>query len=132
MSDYNLLGVSPQSFISGAAIGQYRVVKLDSTAGQVVVTSAITDSAIGVAMESASAAGELVPIQQFGKAKIVTSGAVSVGDQVMPTGSGSGKCVTASGATAKSFGVALTASNGDGEIIEVQLGVPAINGPANS
>lgn len=132
MAVSNLLGVSPQSFVSGAAVGQYRVVKLDSTEGRVIVTSAITDSAVGVSMQSASAAGELVPVQQFGKAKVVASGAVSIGDQVMPTGSGSGKCVTASGATAKSFGVALTAANADGDIIEVQLGVPAINGPANS
>lgn len=131
MANFNLLGVSPQSFIAGGTIGANRLVKADSTAGQCVATSAITDAAIGVATIPASA-GDLVPVQQFGKAKVVASDAISVGAQVMPTAAGDGKCVTAAGATAKSIGIALTAAGADGDVIEVQLGVPAINGPANS
>lgn len=131
MSDYNYQGVSPQSFIAGGTIGANRLVKADSTAGQAVVTSAITDAAIGVALIGGDA-GALIPVQQFGKAKIVASDAIVVGAQVMPTASGSGKCVTAAGGSAKSIGIALTAAGADGDIIEVQLGVPAINGPANS
>lgn len=131
MADSNFLGVSPQSFVAGASIGVNRAVKLDSTTGQVIVTSAITDSAIGVALIAGSA-GDLIPVQQFGKAKLVVSDVVAVGAQLMPTSAGAGKAVTAAGATAKSFAVALQASGADGDTIEVQLGVPAINGPANS
>lgn len=132
MATFNTLGVSPQSFIAGAAVSQYRLVKLDSTEGQVVVTSAITDVALGASMEAATAAGQLIPVQQFGKVKLTASGPISLGDQLMPTGSGSGKVVTASGATAKSIGIALQAAGADGDIIEVQLAPLNVNGPANS
>ena len=130
MSDYNFLGVSPQSFIAGGTIGANRLVVL-SAANTVTATSAITNVALGVALIDATTGG-LVPVQQFGKAKVVASDAILVGAQVMPTASGSGKCVTAAGATARSIGVALTAAGGDGDVIEVQLSVPPTSGPANS
>ena len=131
MAFYNTLGVSCMTAIAGGTIGINRAVKLDSTAGQVVVTSAITDLAIGVAIDSA-ASGGAVAIQLFGIAKCVASDVISLGAQVMPTASGSGKVVTAAGATAKSMGVALTASGADGDVIEVLLAVPNVNGIANS
>lgn len=132
MADFNAFGVSFASFQSGGAIGKNRAVKLDSVEGRVVVTSAITDLAIGVAVTSADAAGESVTVQLFGKAKAVASDVVAIGAQVMPTASGAGKVVTAAGATAKSMGVALTASGADGDTIEVLLAVPNVNGIANS
>jgi hypothetical protein len=131
MADSNFLGTSLMGFKAGGTIGINRLVKLDSTAGQVVVTSAITDVAIGVATQSATS-GDNVPVQVFGKAKVVASGAVSLGDQLMPTSSGSGKVVTAAGATAISCGVALQAAGADGDTIEALLAVPGVNRPANS
>ncbi len=131
MATSNLLGTSPQSIVSGAAIGQYRLVKI-SAANTGIVTTAITDSPIGVSMISAAGAHEVVPLQTMGIAKIVASDAVSIGAQVMPTASGAGKCVTTAGATAKSIGIALSAAGADGDVIEVQLALPAVNGPANS
>lgn len=131
MANYNLYGVSPTSYKCGGTVGQFRLVKLDSTEGQVVVTSAITDSAVGASMESGST-GDLIPVQTFGKVKLTASDAISIGAQVMPTASGSGKVVTAAGATAKSIGIALQASGADGDIIEVLLAAPAVNGPANA
>lgn len=130
MADSNFQGVSPQSFIAGGSISQYRCVEL-SAENTVTATDAITDVVIGVSLESASTGG-LVPVQQFGKAKLTASAAIAVGAQVMPTASGAGKVSTASGATAKSIGIALTASNNDGEVIEVQLALPPVSGPANS
>ncbi len=132
MADSNQQGVNPISFKAGAAIGINRMVKLDSTAGRVVVCSAITDLAIGVALNSAAAAGESVSVQTYGKAKVVASDAISLGAQLMPTASGAGKVVTAAGATAKSCGVALQASGADGDTIEALLAVPCVNGIANS
>lgn len=131
MADFNNLGVALLPFKAGGSIGQNRLVKLDSTAGQVVVTSAITDAAVGVATVSASS-GDLVSVQCVGVAKLVASGAVSLGDEVMPTASGSGKVVTSSGATARSIGVALEAAGADGDVIAVLLCTPALKGPANS
>lgn len=131
MADSNHLGVSLINFKAGGTIGINRAVMLDSTANQVVVTTAITDVAIGFATQAASA-GDNVPVQVFGKAKAVASDAVSLGAQLMPTSSGSGKVVTAAGATAKSCAIALQASGADGDTIEVLVGIGNVNGVANT
>ena len=128
----NLLGSSPIGFIAGGTIGQYRACKLDSTEGQVIATTAIADVTVGIALVSASSGG-LVHLQTAGKAKCVASASISLGDQVMVTASGAGKVSTASGATAKSIGVALQAAGADGDVIEVLLHAgPNVNGAANS
>jgi hypothetical protein len=116
-----------------AAISPYRAVKAGAAAGQVVACSAITDVAIGVSITQATAAGERVQVQLRGIALVTCSAAVNYGVEVMPTGSGSGKCSTAAGATAKSFGVAIgTTTTADGELQKVLLACPNVNGPANS
>jgi hypothetical protein len=132
MADSNQLGVSPISFKAGAAIGINRAVILDSASNTVIAASAITDLVIGIALEAAAAAGDLVPVQVFGKAKVVASAAIAVGAQLMPTGSGSGKVATAAGATAKSMGVALQAAGADGDVIEALLACPNVNGVVNT
>jgi hypothetical protein len=82
---------------------------------------------------TSAASGGTVHLQTFGKVKVVASDVIALGAQVMPTHAGGGKVVTAAGATAKSVGVALTASGADGDIIEVLLhGGPNVNGVANS
>lgn len=131
MANYNLQGVSPVSFIAGGSITANRLVKADTTQGQVVVTTAITDAPLGVALETASSGG-LVPVQMYGKAKLTAAAAISVGAQVMADSGGGGKIATASGATAVSCGIALEAAGADGDIIEVQLVTPNVKGPANS
>lgn len=132
MADSNLLGVSLISFKAGAAIGINRAVMLDTTTNQVIATAAITDVAIGFATQAASAAGDLVPVQVFGKAKAVASDAITLGAQLMPTASGAGKVVTAAGATAKSCAIALQAAGADGDTIEVLVGIGNVNGVANT
>lgn len=129
MADFNLQGVSPQSFIAGGSIGQYRLVEL-SAANTVTATDAEGDLPIGVALIGGST-GDLIPVQQFGKVKCVASDAILVGAQLEPTASGAGKVVTAGGAAARTIGIALTAAGADGDIIEVQLMLSG-NGPANS
>lgn len=131
MANSNQLGVSPAGYIAGGTIAQYRLVKLDSTAGQVIATAAITDVAVGGSLTSASSAGT-VGVQMFGKVKLTAAAAISLGAQVMPDSGGGGKIATAAGATAKSCGVALEAAGADGDIIEVLLAAPPVNGPANS
>lgn len=119
------------SRIAGGSITARRLVKLDSTAGQVVACDAITDKAIGVAMNNASS-GDTVEIQTRGLAEIEVSAAVALGAEVMPTASGSGKCSTSAGATARSVGLAENLGSNDGEFIRVRLAVPNLGGPANS
>lgn len=131
MADSNHLGVSLVSFKAGGTIEKDRAVKLDSTEGQVIATTAITDVVIGFATHSASS-GDTVAIQTFGKAKATVSDAVSLGAQLMPTASGAGKVVTAAGATAKSCAVALQASTADAQVIEVFITGMRLNGIANS
>lgn len=119
------------SRIAGGTIAARRLVKLDTTAGQVVACSAITDVAIGVSMHSATS-GQTIEIQTRGLAEIETSAAVALGAEVMCTASGSGKCSTSAGATARSVGLAENLSSADAEIIRVRLAVPNLGGPANS
>lgn len=129
MSEFNLQGVSPQSFIAGGTIAANRVVEF-SAVNTVTAADAIADVSIGVATVGGST-GDLITVQQFGKAKITASAAVTAGDQVMVTASGAGKVSTLSGATARSIGQALTAAGADGDIIEVQLMLSG-SGPAAS
>lgn len=131
MADSNPLGVSLISFIAGGSIEKDRAVKLDSTANQVIASTAITDVIIGFATHSASS-GESVAVQTFGKAKAVISASVALNAQLMPTASGAGKVSTAAGATAKSCAIALQVGNNDGETIEVLITGLRLNGPANS
>lgn len=132
MADFNTFGTSFASFVAGGTISKNRAVCMDGTnANQVVACSLITDIAIGIATEDATS-GYQVTVQLFGKAKVVASASTSVGDQLMPTASGSGKVSTAAGATAKSMGLGLQAAGADGDVIEVLLATPNVNGPANS
>lgn len=131
MATYDLRGVSPASFVAGGTIALGAAVKMDSTANQVVVTSAITDIVIGVALTSA-VSGETVPVQTHGIVKVLSDGTpTSVGAEVMPKASGSGKASLSSGATAMSFGITRTVAAADGDFLEVEL-IRSAHGAANS
>jgi predicted membrane GTPase involved in stress response len=119
------------SRIAGGVIAAKRLVKLDSTAGQVIACTAITDIAIGVSLHSATA-GQSVEIQTSGVAEIECSDAVALGAEVMPTAAGAGKCVTAAGATARSAGLAENLSAADGEVIRARINLPNLKGMANA
>lgn len=115
---------------AGGAITANRLVKLDSTEGQVVVTTAITDVVFGVALNTV-ASGAAVSIEVGPTTTKVTAGAtITVGQQLMPLASGAGKVAVSAGATAVDCGTAAMAG-GDGEIIEMVLR-PMGKSPANS
>lgn len=132
MSSTNLAGTSPLPFLAGAAVLQHRLVMLDTTAGRVVATSAITDLAIGGSTQAAAAANDPCPVQSLGVARLTASAAIALNAQVMPTAAGAGKISTAAGATAKSCGVALEAALADGDVIAVLLSTPNVNGVVNT
>lgn len=127
----NYEGSTPNSWISGAAITANRLVKNDTTEGQVIATAAITDMPIGVSLGT-YASTDVGEFQTAGVARIEAASAISLNDQVMPDGGGGGKIATAAGATARSIGVAMQAAGGAGEIIRVKLHLPPVSGPVNT
>ena len=109
------------TFKAGAAIAKGEFVKFSS--GKVVKASAATDVCIGVAMDSAAAEGDLIPIQLLtsGDTVVVKSGgAVSQGASVTCLGT------TVSTAGTLQYGYALEAASASGQLIECVVGLPAV------
>ena len=115
MAEYNYQNVSPARHTLTGTVGQFLCV---DQAG--LVTDDEPDITFGISLISGGS-GDVIPVQQFGVAKITASAAISAGAEVMATASGAGKISTLSGATSRGIGVALTASLADGDVIEVQL-----------
>ena len=130
MAQSNLLGFSAAGFVAGGTIPVNTMVKLDTTAGQVVVTTAITEVPFGAAMTSAVSGGT-VKVQTHGIAKVTASGIIALGAQVVASTDGKVETFTGIGATAYSCGVALTAAAAAGDVIEVMLATPPVAGPTN-
>ncbi len=120
--------------LASSAIEANRLVKLDTTEGYVVATSAITDEVYGVSVTKATNAGDPVEIETLNGAEVrVVAGEAlaTIGAAVMPKASGAGKVAAASGATAITCGNTMQAAGGDGETITIQFR-PARKSPANS
>lgn len=107
-----------------------RVVKANTTEGEVLHTTAITEAVFGVALNTVST-GQAVSVETGAGAivKMVASAAISVGDRLMP--GANGKVATAAGATAIDCGVALSAAGADGEVIVARLN-PMGKSPVNT
>jgi len=88
-----------------------RLVKLNTTANEVLATAAITEVAFGVA-QSTVASGLQVDVEVGSGAivKLVASGSIAVGDALMPAAAGGGLVSTLAGATAVTCGQALEAA----------------------
>jgi predicted RecA/RadA family phage recombinase len=114
---------------AGAAITAGMVVKLDTTEGQVVKCTAITDKVFGVALNTV-ASGELVEVQRRGVAKVICGAAIALGAEVMPDSGVAGSVITAAGATAISCGVAESQSDTLGQLVRVDL-VRMLRSPLN-
>lgn len=107
-----------------------RVVKANTTEGEVLHTTAITEPVFGVALNTV-ASGQAVSVEVGSGAivKLTASAAIAVGDRLMP--GANGKVATAAGATAIDCGVALSAAAADGEIIYARLN-PMGKSPVNA
>ena len=109
------------TFTAGAAIAKGEFVKFSS--GKVVKASAATDVCVGVALDSAAAEGDLVPVQLLtsGDTVIVKAGgAVSQGGTVTCLGT------TVATAGTLQYGIALEAATASGQLIECLVGLPAV------
>ena len=109
------------TFTAGAAIAKGEFVKFSS--GKVVKAAAATDACIGVALDSAAASGDLIPVQLLtsGDTAIVKSGGeVSQGGTVTCLGT------TVATAGTLQYGIALEAATASGQLIECMVGLPAV------
>lgn len=103
---------------AGAAIGQYRLVKISGA--NVIVTTAATERVFGASQATAADSGETLAISHGGRVKLKASGAITKGARVVPAADGE---IAADGGTATHIacGIALTAADADGDVIEVLL-----------
>ena len=109
------------TFTAGAAIAKGEFVKFSS--GKVVKAAAATDLCIGVALDSAAADGDIVPVQLLSSgdtALVKAGGAVAQGGTVSCLGT------TLDTAGALQYGIALEAATASGDIIECIVGLPAV------
>ena len=109
------------TFTAGAAIAKGEFVKFSS--GKVVKAAAAADVCIGVALDSASASGDIVPVQ------LLTSGdtvLVKSGGEVAQGGSVSCLGTTVATAGTLQYGIALEAASASGKLIEAIVGLPQV------
>lgn len=109
------------TFTAGAAIAKGEFVKFSS--GKVVKAAAATDACIGVALDSAAASGDLIPVQ------LLTSGdtvLVKSGGEVAQGGTVTCLGTTVSTAGTLQYGYALEAATASGQLIECAVGLPAV------
>lgn len=109
------------TFVAGAAIAKGEFVKFSS--GKVVKCAAATDIAIGVALDSAAAEGDNIPVQLLNGSDTVlvkAGGAVSQGGTITCLGT------TVATAGTLQYGLALEAATASGELIEAVVGLPRV------
>ena len=98
---------------------QYYVVKLASTAKQVIVGAAATDGVIGV-VQNDPASGEEALVAALGVVKVATEASVTAGDWLAASTTGRAKTTTS--ANDDVIGRALETNSAAGDIIGVLIG----------
>ena len=108
----------------------YVVVEIGTSADQVDLPDAVTDTPLGVIQDTAAAVGDSVPVMVSGVSKVVANGAFSKGDQLaiaattgrVDTVSGLDSSFNPEAATAqKPIGIALEAASASGEIVSMLI-----------
>lgn len=108
---------------AGSAVTIYRLVTQASD-GQVDLVADATERPLGVACESQSTVGGVLPvaIPNGAVVKVEAGAAISAGAELEAAGDGTGRVIThTTGAGDFKVGQALTAAGAAGDIIEVQL-----------
>ncbi len=102
------VGLQRVTFLAKNTVTANRLVKLNTTADEVLHTTAITEVVTGVA-QNTSATGLPVEVEVGSGAivKLVASGGITRGDPLMPAAADGGKVSTLAGATAVCCGEAL-------------------------
>lgn len=118
-----------KSFVAGAAIGTYTLVKFGADDATVVPAAASTDFIIGAVQEVSPALGERVDVAVVGVAQL-TAGAVVARGALLTTDA-SGRAIAAApaaGVNARTIGVALEAASAAGDVIHVLLSQGSVQG----
>ena len=115
------------TFTAGGAIAKGEFVKFSS--GKVVKCAAATDIAIGVALDSATSDGEIIPVQLLTGGDTVL---VKAGGSVAQGGTLTCLGTTVATAGTLQYGIALEAASASGDIIEAMVGLPAIHAAASA
>jgi hypothetical protein len=113
--------IQVMSLIAGAdlsvAANRFKVVILDSTSRQVVLSGA-NGEVYGV-LQNLPESGQTAEVVRRGTAKVVAGAAIAYRAQVKADAAG--KAITGGGGSDKNFGIALEAAAADGDIIEIDL-----------
>jgi hypothetical protein len=112
---WSIPGLIASSTVSS---GQYKPVKLSSTAGTVTACTANTDIAIGVLMNDPGT-GEPADVAFAGLVVCYPEAATTAGSYVCA--STTGRCVTTTDANDDAFGIAIDAPGAAGDLIRVIL-----------
>ena len=128
MADQNFAGTEPLSLKATVAVAINRFIKQDTVRGFCIQSAALTDITLGVSLIS-GIAGESVPFQSYGKAKITAGAALALGAQVQSDSLGRAVAITTGGV---SLGVVAEPAGAVGDVVEVFLTpLPNLNGPVN-
>lgn len=108
------------TFVAGEAIDQYAPVTLESD-GQLDECDATTDVCIGIAQNSADAAGDPVIVRVNGVSKCVAGGVIAAGGAVGPDAT-AGQCEAYVAGTHTMLGIHIgTAAAAAGDVIPVLI-----------
>jgi hypothetical protein len=109
---YAIPGSFAQTFTAGATLTAGQLVKMDSTAGQVVACSAATDPFVGVVQSDGAVATEPVSIVTLGPAYILCGGAIPASANGIGTSDSAGAAVAWTSGGAKAQCVKVTGYTG--------------------
>ena len=116
---------APKTFEAQVAVVHNRFVKLGTVGNSVTPCTAITDRAIGIAVESAdpaagNAAASVWLLNEGGIVPIEAAAAIALGAKIAPSVNGRGQTAVA---TNFACGVALVASTAAGQVIPMLVAV---------
>ncbi len=109
-------GLVNRTYISGAAISQFRFVVGPNASGQVTLAGA-SARVTGVALAAATAAGQAIPVAVDGRVTVVAAASIAVGALI--ASDATGQAITAV-ATNIAIGVALEAAVA-GQVFTMEL-----------
>lgn len=117
-----------KTFVAGAAIGAYKIVKFGADDNTVVLAAASTDLLIGVTNQVGPALGERLDVIYNGIGEVTLGGTVTRGQKLTSDASGNAiAAAPAAGANAQIVGVAMQ-SGVSLDVVEVLLSQGVMQG----
>lgn len=109
-----------KEFSAAGDLSSSQYLFVEASAGSVSVCNAITDVPVGVLQNKPTAAGRSAEVCYFGGTKLIAGGSINAGDLLGTTTAGKAVALApGTDTTAYVVGRALSASTGDGQVIDV-------------